>query len=216
MIPNPSTVPTKPYNHEPNTTSTRPPMTDVSDATTFLAGRTSGLNLLNYAVTILVPDTYTAPCDLPPVSAPITQRVPLPMPVDAVSSGPPQCHRYRVIGLLGSKSFPEIGYVFDPAVYGQGVATEAMNAFLPALWDAMPSPSEDLEGYDFAIARVDTENVASMRVLEKAGFVRGETTKAEFVSPQLGVRDSVAFWLARPGCEESLGEMMREDPKFRS
>lgn len=164
--------------------------------------------MLNYAIAILVPDT---PSDLPPISAPIAKRGLLSIPVDADSTAPPPGHRYRVVGLVGSKAFPEIGYVLDPVVYGQGVATEALRAILPSLWEVMPFGAQ---GWDYVIARVDTENGASMRVLENNGFVRGEVTRAEFVSPQLGTRDSVAFWLPRPGCEARLREMMRVGHKF--
>lgn len=167
--------------------------------------------MLNYAITVLVRDTLS---QLAPITAPIAKRTLLPIPADADSTTPPAGHRYRVVGLVGSKAFPEIGYVLDPAVYGQAVATEALRAILPALWDAMPSGGA--QGWDFIIARVDTENGASMRVLEKNGFVRGEVTRAEFLSPQLGTRDSVAFWLPRPGCEGRVGELMRVDPKFTS
>ncbi|CAD0107853.1 unnamed protein product [Aureobasidium uvarum] len=38
-----------------------------------------------------------------------------------------------VIGLLGSPSYPEIGYLFSPTHAGKGYATEALLAFTPAL-----------------------------------------------------------------------------------
>lgn len=57
----------------------------------------------------------------------------------------------------------------------------------------------DVRGYDYVVAHCDTENRASQRVLEKAGFVRGSVTEKEYVSPQLGERDSVTYWSLRPG-----------------
>ncbi|CAD0043355.1 unnamed protein product, partial [Aureobasidium pullulans] len=57
-----------------------------------------------------------------------------------------------LIGILGSVTFPEIGYRFSPSHAGRGYATEALLAFTPALFKMMPAEQK------FAVARVDVEN----------------------------------------------------------
>lgn len=187
-------------------------MIEFSEATTFLEGRISGPSILNYAITILVPLRETSSDDseteLPPLDAPIQKRTLLPLPADARTDHPPAGCRYRVVGLMGSKAFPEIGYMLDPTVWGMGVATEALRAIVPALWEAMPRASAPAGGFDHILAKVDAENASSMRVLEKVGFVRGKLTRNEYRSAILGIRDSVAFYLARPGCEDELRYIM--------
>lgn len=127
----------------------------------------------------------------------------------------------HLIGVLGCRNFPELGYVFHPTFHGQGYATEALRAFLPELWTHMPSAlaaqtgdhltgtdSEQHEatgtkvkGYDYLVAHCITEHVASQRVLEKVGFVRGSVVEKMYVNPQGVLRDSVAYLLLRPGLE---------------
>ena len=99
-----------------------------------------------------------------------------------------------VIGILGSYQYSEIGYLFSPAHASKGYATEALQAFLPHLFAAMP------EDQLFAEANVDAENGASIRLLERCGWNRwGGIERAAYESPLLGVRDSVCFRIARPG-----------------
>ncbi|KAK6000787.1 hypothetical protein QM012_003512 [Aureobasidium pullulans] len=99
-----------------------------------------------------------------------------------------------VIGLLGCFSFPEIGYLFSPTYAGKGYATEALLAFTPALFAIMPVEQT------FAEAHVDVENVASIKLLERCGWQRwGEVDKGAYTSPQLGLRDSVCYRIAREG-----------------
>ena len=80
-----------------------------------------------------------------------------------------------VVGQLGFADFkrdmqpsiegePELGYVFDPSVHGRGLAFEACTAVLE--WgDRMLAP-------DSYPAIIDSENVPSMKLAEKLGFVR--------------------------------------------
>lgn len=124
----------------------------------------------------------------------------------------------RIIGILGSHTYPEVGYLFHPDHQGKGYATEALQAFVPQLFARMPSPSislcptssgegevsapgdsEELLAFDFAQAHVDIGNIASQRLLERCGWSRAEVTPAAYTSPQLGVRDDVCFRIARPG-----------------
>jgi RimJ/RimL family protein N-acetyltransferase len=59
----------------------------------------------------------------------------------------------------------EVSYWLDQAYWGRGIATEALSAFLSRL-KARP-----------VYARVAADNAASLRVLEKGGFVRIGTNR---------------------------------------
>lgn len=61
----------------------------------------------------------------------------------------------------------EIGYDLCESARGNGYATEALRS--AARW-ALDQP-----GVDVVLARTEEENVASQRVMERAGFVRIET-----------------------------------------
>ena len=75
----------------------------------------------------------------------------------------------RIIGSLAFKGPPnrdnavEIGYGFDPSYHNRGLATEAVGEMVR--W----ALSED--GVEAVIAETANTNVASMRVLQKVGFV---------------------------------------------
>ena len=73
----------------------------------------------------------------------------------------------------------EVGYVFNPAYHGRGLATEAVGALLRLGFDGL--------GLHRIAGRLDARNIASARVLERAGlrreahlveneFVKGEWT----------------------------------------
>jgi len=70
----------------------------------------------------------------------------------------------RVVGKAGFFRPPEIGYILHPDVWGHGLATEAVAAVLARLFQDTDHPA--------AKADVDPENAASIRLLEKLGFVR--------------------------------------------
>jgi ribosomal-protein-alanine N-acetyltransferase len=131
-------------------------LTEVHQATTYLAERASGPKVYNFAVCLK----------------------------DANNT---------VIGLLGSPSYPEIGYLFSPAYGGKGYATEALLGFAPALFAMMPVEQT------YAEAHVDVENVASIKLLERCGWQKGEITEKDYTSPLLGLRDSVCYKIAREG-----------------
>ncbi|KAF2218370.1 acyl-CoA N-acyltransferase [Elsinoe ampelina] len=121
--------------------------------------------------------------------------IPRPPSVSPPSTSPPS--RRKVIGLLGCKHFPEIGYSLNPAYQGQGYMTEALLAFLPVLFEAMPTAEQG--GWDRALALVDEEHVASQRLLERTGWERGGRLEGEYFSPVLGERrNAVEFWYSRP------------------
>ena len=68
----------------------------------------------------------------------------------------------RVIGKLGAWKLPEIGFLLDPACWGQGYAREALAAFVKR--------RQELGSIELT-ADVDPRNLASLRLLEQAGFV---------------------------------------------
>ncbi|PNS17534.1 hypothetical protein CAC42_8077 [Sphaceloma murrayae] len=105
----------------------------------------------------------------------------------------------KVIGILGAKAFPEIGYSMNPRFHHKGYMTEAVRAFIPELFHVMPSADEG--GFDYVNAYADREHVASMGVLARCGFQRGQVIKGEYTSSQLGLRDVVGWYVARPGTE---------------
>lgn len=91
-----------------------------------------------------------------------------------------------LIGSIGSHFFepPECGYLFRVEEWGKGIATEAMNAWLGAYW-ALPRRTipieeagnlrmvvgpESKDKDEFLLGTTNVHNVASGRVLEKAGF----------------------------------------------
>lgn len=59
---------------------------------------------------------------------------------------------------------PEMGWIFDPSVHGQGIALEACKA-------ALEWAEGELGPIEFP-AIISTDNVPSMRLAEKLGFVR--------------------------------------------
>ncbi len=62
------------------------------------------------------------------------------------------------------KGLPEMGWIFDTSVHGQGIAQEACVAAL-AWFDAAHGPTE-------IPAIISPENIASLKLAEKLGFVR--------------------------------------------
>lgn len=90
----------------------------------------------------------------------------------------------QVIGKAGFWRFPEVGFLFDRRVWGQGYASEAVGAVLERGFR--------VHGMTKVIADVDPRNGASIRVLEKLGFVETHREEKTF---QLGDEwsDSVYF-----------------------
>ncbi|KXT00847.1 hypothetical protein AC578_949 [Pseudocercospora eumusae] len=105
----------------------------------------------------------------------------------------------RVVGMVGAFHWPMVGYMIHPDFQGKGYATEALKAFIPRYWERVPNASEEGIGHDVIEGYTDSENFASHRILQKCGFTRCETAVGDFESPGMGLRDSVAFRLARPG-----------------
>jgi len=77
----------------------------------------------------------------------------------------------RVIGKAGFYLLPDVGYILHPDCWGQGLASEAVGAAVDHVFR-----TRDVETLT---ADVDPENAASIRLLERLGFVRtgfGERT----------------------------------------
>ncbi len=71
------------------------------------------------------------------------------------------------ISHLNSK--PELGFIFDKAYWGKGLATEALKAFLPKACHEL--------GLNTVTATVNCGQQASLVVLEKLGFVKTKESK---------------------------------------
>ena len=94
----------------------------------------------------------------------------------------------RVIGKAGFWRLPEVGYILHPDVWGQGLAAEAVGAAIDHVFE-----TRDL---DILTADVDPENAASIRLLQRLGFVR--TGFAERTWNVGGVwKDSLFYALSR-------------------
>ena len=74
----------------------------------------------------------------------------------------------KLIGKLGAWKLPEIGFLIDPAHWGNGYALEAMAAFIQR---------RRRLGSSALTADVDPRNVASLKLLERVGFT--ETHRAK-------------------------------------
>ncbi len=75
----------------------------------------------------------------------------------------------RVVGNIGIWNMPEFGFILHPDVWGQGLAFEAAKAFVDYVFETHPT--------DGITADVDPRNLASLRLLDKLGFI--ETGRAE-------------------------------------
>ena len=99
------------------------------------------------------------------------------LPTEPAQAGKGSCKEppttnNKFIGICGGHRLPEIGFLFDPSVWGQGYATEAVEGFMKAYWDTFPDGFPGLEGEDkdFLMAVTDKENIGSVTVLERNGF----------------------------------------------
>lgn len=67
----------------------------------------------------------------------------------------------KLIGKLGAWRLPEVGFLIDPAHWGKGYAIEALSAYICRRREL---------GSTELTADVDPRNVASLSLLERAGF----------------------------------------------
>lgn len=103
-------------------------------------------------------------------------------------------HEGRAVGKAGFYRFPEIGYILAPALWGRGLAREALGAVIPRAFALHRLPRIE--------ADVDPRNIASIRLLEALGFAEtGRAGKTWLIAGQWC--DSVYFsltpeaWAAR-------------------
>ncbi len=71
-------------------------------------------------------------------------------------------YRGKVIGQAGGGVLPEVGYIFHPDYWGQGFATEAMQAVVDHAFANWP--------VDHLMADIDPRNDASRKLLIRLGF----------------------------------------------
>lgn len=101
----------------------------------------------------------------------------------------------RVVGKAGCWKIAEVGYIFHPDVWGQGIATETLNTILPGAFNKFPQIKQ-------ITAEIDPRNIASHQVLLRQGFY--EIGRAERTLQVAGEWcDSVYFALDRPANDRS-------------
>lgn len=71
-------------------------------------------------------------------------------------------HAGAVIGKAGFFRFPEVGFILNPSMWGQGLAREALQAVI--------ARGFSVHGLDYAHADVDPRNAASLGLLHRLGF----------------------------------------------
>lgn len=94
----------------------------------------------------------------------------------------------RVIGKAGFYRFPDVGYLFDPAVWGQGIGREAVGAVIARGFAVHRLPR--------VTADVDPRNKGSMRLLERLGFTETHRQTRTWLVGDLWC-DSVYYELTR-------------------
>jgi ribosomal-protein-alanine N-acetyltransferase len=99
-------------------------------------------------------------------------------------------HRGRVIGKAGCWRLPEIGFIFHPDYWGQGLASEALTAVIERVFDTFPIPA--------IRADVDPRNAASLRLLSRLGFREVDRVQRTWKIGDVWC-DSVYLELQRPG-----------------
>lgn len=83
-----------------------------------------------------------------------------------------------IIGVAGTFHLPKIGYLVHPLQWGKGIASEALSALVPAIFERFASTKESETGLDYIEGWIDVDNGASRRVLGKCGFALCEELDA--------------------------------------
>ncbi|KAG0651483.1 hypothetical protein D0Z07_1559 [Hyphodiscus hymeniophilus] len=122
--------------------------------------------------------------------------------------------RPTMIGMTGTNRFSdegmETGYCMHVAYWGRGYAGEAFRGFLELFWGL-----EERRRFMQLVAKVDEGNVASSRIIARAGGVKAGILKEWYSRPgSNGVKGDVAFWLIdRPGVSEDEMKEWKEEIK---
>lgn len=116
-----------------------------------------------------------------------------------------------MIGILGIPRESEVAYKLHPGYWGKGYMSEALAMFIKLYWTLEGWPLHFTNKYMLIkrtdgnlgprlLAHADPENNASNRVLEKAGFQKGEVKKGFYERAILvGVKsDLQSYYLERP------------------
>jgi [ribosomal protein S5]-alanine N-acetyltransferase len=98
-------------------------------------------------------------------------------------------HQGQVIGKAGCWRVPEIGYILHPDHWGQGLAREALSAVIPEVFERFP--------IDAITADVDPRNAASLKLLDRLGFVETHSAVRTWLVGEEWC-DSVYLALVRP------------------
>lgn len=122
--------------------------------------------------------------------------------------------KLRLIGVIGIVREQEIGYKIHPEFWGKGYMGEALRMFIEMWWGM-----EINMKYDRLLAAADPENKASLRVLEKAGFQKGEYRKDFYERGVLGGKksDLQCVYLLRPatsGAQVPLRKRSSKEIRF--
>ncbi|MBF9151643.1 GNAT family N-acetyltransferase [Novosphingobium jiangmenense] len=104
-------------------------------------------------------------------------------------------HESRVIGKAGFYRFPDLGYMFDPTVWGQGFAREAVGAVVARGFTVHHLPRIQ--------ADVDPRNKASIRLLERLGFTETHRAARTWLVGEEWC-DSVYFALTREEWDQRI------------
>ncbi|KAK0105106.1 hypothetical protein ONS96_004509 [Cadophora gregata f. sp. sojae] len=108
----------------------------------------------------------------------------------------PRAEKPKMIGIVGTPRKGELAYKIHPDYWGKGYMSETLTIFLNMFWAA-----EENKDFTRLEAGADPENIGSVRVLEKAGFRKGEYVE-EFhvraVNEGGKMSDMQFFYLERP------------------
>lgn len=96
----------------------------------------------------------------------------------------------RVAGKVGAYRLPEFGYILHPDFWGQGIATEAVRAFLGHVWRVVALTTD-----------IDPRNTPSVRLVEKLGFREIGRAERTFET-HIGWCDSIYFAIDRADMAE--------------
>ena len=119
---------------------------------------------------------------------------------DAIFSIDAAGHEQRVgllrvlFGLVDPFGFAELGYSLLPEGRGRGYATRAVRLAADWVFDEL--------GIGRLQARTAVDNMASARVLERAGFQPEGIARAGWVLPVTGERRDVTMWSLLPSDRE--------------